>query len=272
MCLIAGDGSITSCAISNGNGSGSNWTPYNIANNGGNYVYLTNDKNSGLVYRCNVNSTGNLQTCLSSNGGNSTWQPTGIALHGGFAYVLDYNASFVNKCNLESNGVISGCTQTGSGLTDGSNAYIYNIAFNGDYAYVTDSFYDNIYVAPVNSNGTIGAFVKAQNTLDANDIAFNTASNGVTYAYVASVGADAIQQCSIASDGVLTNCAYAISAGYPSGWTPSSIAFYNNTAYITDTSNDKIAVCPLNANGSFASCTETAGGASSWNPWSITIF
>ena len=277
-CLINSDGSMQNCAISNGAAAGSIWTPYMISSsNATNSIYITNNQSGGNLYRCGIASdTSNLANCIAGNNGMAaSAQPTGIAVNGSYSYVLDFHNAVVYRCNIiESTGALTGCSQTGSGLNSFLNSRIYNIAFNESRAYVTDPYYDNVYVAPLNSDGTLGAFSIAQNGISAYGITFNTALNGVTYAYVASIGTldYHVYQCTItANSGVLTNCTNAISSGEPSGWEPSSVAFYNNTAYVTDEGNNKIAICPLNNNGSFTSCSESGVGVSSWNPHSMTI-
>lgn len=277
QCLINSDGSMQNCAISNGAAAGSSWTPYMISSNTTNSVYITNNQSGGNnLFRCGIDPNSfNLTECVAGNNGMAaSAQPTGIAVNGSYSYVLDFHNAVVYRCNIESSGALSSCSQTGSGLNSFLNSHIYNIAFMESWAYVTDPYYDNVYVAPLNSDGTLGAFSIAQNGASAYGIAFNTAADGITYAYIASIGVldYHVYKCTTtANSGVLTNCTNALSSGEPSGWEPSSIGFYKNTAYVTDEGNNKIAVCPLNSNGSFVSCNESSVGVSNWNPHSLTI-
>jgi hypothetical protein len=166
-------------------------------------------------------------------------------------------------------GSLSGCANVATGFKTP-----YGIAFNGNHAYIADSgdtvngIPGNVYVCPVNADGTFGTCVAAAPALTFTSPNAVAASGG--FLYVAdSDGAKNIQVCTINGDGSLSNCIVTANKSVKVD-VPDGIAVLNNTAYIVDYKGagvdanniylGNLTTCVVNSGGTLDPCTQQVIG------------
>ncbi|MEM9243003.1 MAG: hypothetical protein AAGA27_02960 [Pseudomonadota bacterium] len=203
------------------------------------YSYIAADngeENQGSIYRCTVDANGLFDSCnvvigpsLSSDIGLDL--PVGISFHtlsngNTYAYIANYSTATsgenVYRCLADSQGGLSSCvltTDINFPVSQLGPAYIaFNTAPSGiTYAYVPSAGGEQgeqIYRCSINSvNGLLSscqATAQDANIISPVVMAFNTASNGTTYAYVtAGTGINVpgeVYRCQVSSDGLLNSC------------------------------------------------------------------
>lgn len=109
-------GVLSGCATTPSSGAPA-WNPFGITLGtvgGVNYAYVADQSNPGNVYVCLVSSAdGSLSSCVTSDGGDSTWAPGSITLNtlgsNTYAYVADWNGN-LDVCTVNpTNGTLSSC-------------------------------------------------------------------------------------------------------------------------------------------------------------------
>lgn len=100
---------------------------------------------------------------------------------------------------------------------------------------------------------------------DARTGTVNISYGGIApHLYVTSFeGSRSVFECTVATAGALSNCTAALS---PLGgsFMPTGIAFYGNTAYLADYSENALDVCAVNSDGSLSNCDVLTGFLGAW--------
>jgi len=208
---------VTTCDIDTNSGELSNCNPTSdptfswmsgIAISNG-HLYLVN--HNSKVIQCAINSnTGAISGCGFT--GNSSITAVNIAINAGYAYLTNVQPEFatanVLQCPIKADGNLSDvCTSTG-GFTN-----LFGIAFNNQYAYVTDG--TSVSQNTVDGKGHL-VNVKNISFKKPVGISFN---NGFAYVvnYMANDGNGTISKCMIDKQtGDLLNCQSEVNIDYPS--------------------------------------------------------
>jgi hypothetical protein len=255
------------------------------------YAYVLDQ--TGYVYQCPIDTNGNFTSCTSTpTTGVPSWNPRAIAFtvinNVQYAYVADLNYSYVYQCAVvvdpgnPTNGNFSSCTNATP--TVGFDAP-YGIAFavvdGVQFLYVADvgmggGAIGALYRCSLDTSGIVTACVAEPQSSAPNwapiSIAFST-SGGTQYAYVSNAGASVppnVYRCTITVGGLqnggFSSCAITPTSSVPLPNNPIQVAFATmgakKFAYIANdngSSSGGINVCPVNTDGTFASCSATTG-------------
>jgi hypothetical protein len=252
------------------------------------HLYTAN-WSSGTVSVCPLAADGSVGTCQTAASGLT--DPASIAIHGSYAYIAEYLSSTVKVCQIQADATFTNCVDSGSNVS-----LALGIAVNsaGTLAYTT-SYNQQPAVCPINMNGLLGA---CSNLTGAHDETWDVAlSSDGAYAFLSSPYYGDLEVCAVATDGTFSGCtANGMSAGtfglavngndlylgeisggqvlvcQPDGTGspgacqtagtgfngPVAVAIGGQWAYVTNLYDNTVSVCPLNADGTFATCTVAA--------------
>lgn len=239
------------------------------------YSYVAEYGNGvGNVYKCAITkSSGELDgdTCTISNGGLDNSSPynfspitLGFATYNDIQYAYVGSASYYGgdsnlyTCTVSKvNGDLENCQVTNGGVQTDD---LYNLAVYQNNIYITDWGNGNLVVCPINQtngqpeNCQESSYFKTTYSAGIDSITFY---NG--YAYVAGFSAREVYKCSVLNGGGLDFASCIIESEFSTlNYGPTGITFGFNTAYVADWSTGNIAVCPLDAQGDFVSCSGVA--------------
>jgi hypothetical protein len=202
---------------------------------------------AGALYYCSLMADGTLSSCAPT--GNNFTAPTGIVFNGSnFAYVADDNTSnAVYLCNVGLDGTLTGCTPTGSNFHTP-----WQLAINGNNLYATNVT-GGVTVCAIRADGTLSPCTVSPGT--------GTSGSGIavssSYAYIGA-SVNSVNVCSVGVSGSLSFCT-STGSGFS---TVDGISLAGGYAYVANQGNGTVSVCPINPDGTFASCTASnIGGA-----------
>lgn len=252
-----------------------------------NTSYCSTDRDSGNHFLCvaaNATTTGGVVSINSltqeDNGTVNLNIPTAVNQH---AYVIQQANSMILLCMInDTNGNLNTCgsTTTPAGtLWSTPQAIAFankSLTGNTQYAYITDTA-GSVFQCGVNVDGTLTSCAATPTSnpgwISPAGIAFATVG-GAQYAYVTDASfLPNVFTCLVGSDGTFSNCQQQTNAP---GYSWSQPQFINTAtfnapyAYIYDVSTVKLTQCPLQNDGSFATCSANAEGSSSVSGFSVT--
>jgi hypothetical protein len=206
VCDVAGDATLTSCAIAVGNVS----HPTSLAINSST-LYAVDGSGPGITY-CTIVVDGGLSNCGMTA---TSIRSPGIAVASGNMYLSNSNGD-VDLCAINGDGSLGACTATGPGFIDP-----YGLALAGTLAYVADMGSGSVNVCVVDADGGFGAC--AASVLAGGGPAGPTdVLISGSFAYVSDWIAGAIYVCNVSpSNGSLSGCAVSPGEPFfiPAGWT-----------------------------------------------------
>lgn len=233
-----------------------------VINNNGKSAYVLNFGNN-TISTCNVNSqTGSLSGCTSTSNRLFSFTNGGLNLTNNYLYATNYLSNTVSTCAFLTDGTLGTCVNN-SGFIRPRGRIGINLA--GTMAYVPNYSTRVISVCPIQSNGTfgtcnstftdpsitapLGAFVNPQGTI----------------LYVANINfsgsepVSTVTLCPIGTNGQLSACTpNSVGTFSFNGFTVTNLVVSNsNIAYVPNNGfiPNNVSVCPLNDDGTFASCT-----------------
>lgn len=142
---------------------------------------------------------------------------------------------------------------------NGSFTFATPVAFGGSYSVTVGT-------QPSGQNCTVTDGMGSNMSADASTVQVACVSS--LHLYVTNLWTE-LDVCSFAAGGDLSTCTKTPATGGPTY--PSGIAFNGNTAYVADFGNGAIDVCPVNGDGSFASCTAYSSFPANWTPWALAV-
>lgn len=181
--------------------------------------------------------------------------------------VLRCAASFVD-------GSLSGCATVATGFQ-----VPYGLTFTSSHVYIADrgdtvnSIAGDLFVCPVNADGTFGNCIPAATT--GTFVAPNASAVSGNFLYVADSNGGTIQYCAINPvDGSLSACTATATGLTTALDVPDGIAVVNGYAYIVDyrpnNLNGNLTICAIDPlTGALGSCTQQAIGP---NPGGVTAY
>jgi hypothetical protein len=202
--------------------------------------------------------TGQVCTVSGASGANVTAEVTNVTV---VCSALSYSIG----------GTVTGLA-SGTAVTlddNGGDPLVINA--NGSFTFATPVAFDGSY------NVTVGTQPSGQNCAVSGGAGSNISADVGTvqiacvsslHVYVTNLWTE-LDACSIGPGGDLSTCAKTPVTGGPTY--PSGIAFNGNTAYVADFSSGAVDFCPVNADGSLASCTAYSGFSANWQPWALTV-
>ena len=214
--------------------------------------------NSNYAVTVSTQPTGQICTVSDASGANVTANVANVTV---VCSALSYSIGGTvtglasgTAVTLDDNGgdplVISG---------NGSFTFATPVAFGGGYGVTVGTQPSGEYCAVTAGTGSnIGADVSTVQVACAVSL----------HVYVTNLWTE-LDVCNIGSGGDLSTCTRTPATGGPTS--PSGIAFSGNTAYVADFSGGAIDVCPVNADGSLASCTVYSSFPANWQPWALTV-
>ena len=223
------------------------------------FAYITQD-GFDYVVECPVNLDGslNIANCIHLNDPsfNSTY---GIAINnsGTFAYIGNRTGNSVSKCAINPiNGHFTSCTTVGS-LFSGPTGLTLNKA--GTLAYIVNNGPADIGVTKCTINPINGSFTNCTLLTDSTfsqpfGIALNDANNN---AYITNSN-NTVSKCPIDP---ITDSFLACTASIPEFNLPIGIAIHSMSgiAYVVNSQTPNLVRCPINPDGSLATCLITLG-------------
>ncbi len=259
-CNVYSDGGLVNCQpLETGGMNGvSTLEVYNS------HAYLTSGHNNDPLRVCDIASNGNFSNCHINNP--SLYDAStvnAIRFHDGHAYVIDmgmsYGYSNINICNIDSTtGDVSDCNTTVWNLS-----YSWDIAFNGNYAYIRNS-YDIDAFPIIDGLGNLGnctSTAQISGSVYLVNISFNQGS-----AYVTDLNLGVYRFTLDSTNGALNN---GVSIPTIDGLGKSNLAYDikldNNYAYIVQPKNvnDSVFRCQIGSD-TFTSCQRLLTGISAW--------
>lgn len=228
-----------------GAASGSVTFSYAATGTSNNFAYVADDGVPGNVYSCLLNSTGGMTGCEKTPASSApSWNPTSITFatpSGGSknAYVtsvqdLSPTNNNIQQCSINADGTFGTCSTT---------------------------------TMTYNNSGTPTAITQMK------ALAFNTAGNGTTYAYIPAESitlGTGLWQCSFAS-GAFSNCSQTGTFGLFQLGAASNIQFATVGsavfAYVLDQTNKHVFYCGVNNDGTLGTCTATGSGVGTDGTW-----
>ena len=285
-CSVASSGDLNnSCQVANV-GSAALTFPVQLslhtASDGVTYAYIANGDfiNAGIYY-CPLTDSGDLNGCqLANTAGIGLFIPTSISFHTAadgtdYAYIASrlFNPG-VYYCSVTGSGDLANCQAADTGTTIiGPEDIAFHLASNGEtYAYITETRDpDRIDYCSVSSNGDLVNCQPANigtSLSNPEGIAFYTADNGTTYAYITTTGNPSeVYHCPVTSDGDFNGCSTVDTTG-ASLDVPRTIAFNAASngqvyAYIAEATNDVVYYCPITSDGNFNGCNATSASGES---------
>lgn len=258
-CPINLDGTLGTCTFSNPSSTFNG--PDNLAVNAtGTFIYVAN-YNNNTVSICGLNADGSVGTSCTASSDPTFNGPSGIAINSAntWAYVVNYNTSTASVCAINPNGTLAPCNAAVN--PDGTFNVPNSVVLHNseELAYVTNSHGESVSTCTINSNGTL-------NSCTASDpegtfagpagFAFNSTD---TYGYVVNgrSGSESVSLCSIGANGLLVACTNLYSPTFI-GTNFGKIALNNRIsfAYVANQFHNWIAMCPVNTDGTFSTCSE----------------
>lgn len=214
-------GRIMQCTLDNSNGNLSNCLAtatgivngdflgiaFHTAANGTAYAYI-GDRN-GNIWQCSIASNGNLSNCSPTPGFDG---PFGIAFNTindtTYAYVTNLTGQNISQCTVNFDGTLSPCSTTAADTFTKPYGIAFHTAANGTtYLYIDDD--TAVWQCTLNADGSIStsSCTQAKNNPPEGDgdIAFYTAGDNSTYAYITTFINPSITVCPVNSDGSLGN-------------------------------------------------------------------
>lgn len=254
------DGSFETCTTSNGNGTFNG--PMGISlNPDANMIYVANASND-TVSICPINSDSSLGTCSSSNAGNTLSFPDGVDLtsDGSLAYISTLGAT-LSICQVNESGSLQNCSSVNEALFAIPQA----VTVNSEATFVYVSDYNNgVVICSLDAEGLVNSCTASTGggTFSAPQGLFFNETESL--AYVGNFNSNTVSICDVNSiDGSLTNCTtttgndtFDFDANVVVGlFAPNSLPFM----YVPNSGNDTVSICPINADGSLATCSTSTG-------------
>ena len=233
-CAIAGDGSLSGCALTGGGYAEA--TGIAIS---GTTAYVSDFRGSA-VWACAVNTDATLTGCATTSA--PVTNPQDLTIANGSLYIANGTTAAPTVCTIGAGGALSGCTAASSELTANWDLYI-----GSTYAYATGA-----------SGLQRCALTSGQLTGCASAGAGFAAPYGLTvsgsYLYVANQNTNSVRTCAMLTDGSLGTC-----SSTPVGFGPSSLIVTSSQAYVSDASG-KVYQCTANTDGTLQGCTALTTG------------
>jgi hypothetical protein len=269
------DGSLSAC----GKVASGFATPYGISFSG-NFAYIADRGDElnhvfGALQLCAVNPDDTFGACVPAApapmGAPPVFHyPTAVAFSGSYAYVADADgAKGIQVCTVNPDGTLSGCAPTATSVNGTSPNVPDGIVIANGYGYIVDYNGSHLTSCLVNADGTLGSVANpcAQQVIGPQ--AEGLTVNGA-YLYVGTgdpTSTTNITVCHVPAGpnpiNVATDC---VPTGPTSPATQFSravgFAFLNNYVYVSGYGGASgtiggIVYCPLNADGTFSSCTRS---------------
>jgi hypothetical protein len=211
------------------------------------YLYVANG-NSNALSSCAVHVDDSLAACNATVSGLDL--PAGIALSGSYAYITNTLGNSVSRCTLDAGGAVANCAATGGAFVSPTNIAA---SPTGAFAYIYQGTGLTV-CATAPSDGSLSGCTAASAPFD--PLYGIALSADGTHAYGVHGPTNAIDVCSVAINGTLTNCTD-MAASTPQA--VATLAIRNNDLYVS-TSAGSLYMCPININSTISSCQTTAVG------------
>lgn len=258
-------GLITTCQNAGGGGALTGTYPQGITlNNAGTMAYLP-DYETASILQCPINSDSTFGTCIST----AITSPSGFFSYYGnivlnpantIAYIGQYEPTEnVIACPIN-DGIISGaCTETGA---TGFSGYPTGIALNsaGTIAYIGEYSTGRVIVCSVDGSSFSNCQHKTGNgsSITFENVGGVALNNSGSTLYVTDYNSGKVYGCSTpANNATYFNSCYVATFSIPDAW-GITLNASNTVAYVTNYDNG-VYQCPINADGTFASCVSTTG-------------
>lgn len=266
------DGSLETCSTSNGNDTFSGPMGISLSPDAS-MIYVANFINSTISI-CPVNSDASLGTCSASNAGNTLSFPDGIDLtsDGSLAYITNLGGT-LSICQVNADGSLQNCSSVNEALFPLPQA----VTVNSEDTFVYVSDYNNgVVICSLDAEGLVSSCTASTGDgtfLTPQGLFFNEAES---LAYVGNFTPNNVSICDVNSiDGSLTSCTtttgndtFDFSVNTVVGlFAPNSLPFM----YVPNSGNDTVSICPINEDGSLATCTTSTGNDTFNQPSAIVL-
>ncbi len=270
------------------------------------FAYVTQSTfKTSFVFKCTVGQDGLLSNCNQQTGQGLFAAPKALVFNNNIAYVGNYSSRKISQCSVDNNGELTSCQNgsanpnlifisamtlnnkfvyvannrypvsvcdpavTSCALTGDPSTRSIGIAFNNDFAYITNEAEDasNVIRCKVdNKTGKLSSDCKVETTSGLALINFYH-----NYAYISQYMGSNVSICEVDANGDFSNCAPSTAQFVH----PTGIAFFNNAAYVANNGNNNdgtISRCSINEkSGDLYNCQDAAKGFNFVSPWQVVI-
>lgn len=252
-CVVESSGEINLSTCVESDLSGTLDSPTGIVISGST-MYISNSNSTSLTICSVIDDV--ISNCSKSYDTGYQTTTGGISMYNGLLYVTG-NPNTLITC-LQGGGGCTDISSTSPGFTPG---IISGITFTESYAYIANQGANSVEICTLNPTSSSGAFSSCTTTAisnvsynngvttnPSNTMIYITAMNSTTYNY-------SLSYCEInQSTGLFGACVQLPVTGFNFG-SANNPTVFNNRLYVPSSSNDKLAVCPVAADGSLSTCT-----------------